>query len=43
VIVALYSGGQLIPLPGGEHALGPGDKLVLLGRREELQRIEALS
>ncbi|HXX40412.1 MAG TPA: NAD-binding protein [bacterium] len=43
VIVALYSGGQLIPLPRGEHVLGPGDKLVLLGRREELQQIEALS
>lgn len=43
VVVALYSGGQLIPLPTGEHSLDPGDKIVLLGRPEELQRIEALS
>lgn len=43
VIVALHSGGRVIPLPAGERALVPGDKLVLLGRPEELQRIEALS
>jgi voltage-gated potassium channel len=42
-IVALRQGGRLVPLPPDEQRLQPDDELVLLGRPEQLRRIEELS
>ncbi len=42
-IVALRQGGRLVPLPPDEQCLQPEDELILLGRPEQLRRIEELS
>jgi voltage-gated potassium channel len=42
-IVALRQGGQLVTQPSDEQRLQPGDVLVLLGRPDQLHRIEELS